>query len=46
MATPLILTLVVIEFTDIIFAVDSIPAILAISNDIFVIYTSNIFAIL
>lgn len=39
-------TLVVIEFTDILFAVDSIPAILAITTDSFIVYTSNIFAIL
>lgn len=46
MATPLFVALVMIEFTDLIFAVDSIPAILAISNDMFIVYTSNIFAIL
>lgn len=46
MATPLLVALVMIEFTDLIFAVDSIPAILAISNDMFIVYTSNIFAIL
>lgn len=45
-ATPLFVALVMIEFTDLIFAVDSIPAILAISNDMFIVYTSNIFAIL
>jgi len=45
-ATPLFLVLVVIETTDVVFAVDSIPAILAISNDPFIVYTSNIFAIL
>ena len=45
-ATPLFITLVVIEFSDLIFAVDSIPAVLSISDDIFIIYTSNIFAIL
>jgi tellurite resistance protein TerC len=45
-ATPLFLTLVVIEGTDLIFAVDSIPAILAISDDPFIVYTSNVFAIL
>jgi tellurite resistance protein TerC len=43
--TPLILVLVAIESTDIIFAVDSVPAVLAISQDPFVVYTSNIFAI-
>ena len=45
-ATPLFLVLLVIESTDLIFAVDSIPAILAISKDSFIVYTSNIFAIL
>lgn len=45
-ATPLFVVLLVIEFTDLIFAVDSIPAILAISNDTFIIFTSNVFAIL
>jgi tellurite resistance protein TerC len=45
-ATPLFLVLIVIEMTDVIFAVDSVPAVLAISHDTFVIYTSNIMAIL
>jgi len=45
-ATRFFLALVVIEFTDLIFAVDSIPAILAISQDPFIVYTSNVFAIL
>jgi tellurite resistance protein TerC len=45
-ATPLFLVLVVIESSDLIFAVDSIPAILAISHDRFIVYTSNIFAIM
>ncbi|MBX2946853.1 MAG: TerC family protein [Cyclobacteriaceae bacterium] len=45
-ATPLFLVVMVIEATDVVFAVDSIPAILAISNDSFIIYTSNVFAIL
>ena len=45
-ATPLFITLIVVEFTDLIFAVDSIPAILAISHDTFIIFTSNVFAIL
>jgi tellurite resistance protein TerC len=45
-ATPLFLVLMIIETSDLIFAVDSIPAILAISKDIFIVYTSNIFAIL
>lgn len=44
--TPLFIVLVLIEFSDLIFAVDSIPAILSISNDTFIVYTSNIFAIL
>ncbi len=46
LATPLLLVLVVVEATDVIFAVDSIPAIFAITNDPFIVYTSNIFAIL
>lgn len=46
LATPLFLALLVIEGTDLIFAVDSIPAILAISEEPFIVYTSNIFAIL
>jgi tellurite resistance protein TerC len=45
-ATPLFLVLLVIESSDLIFAVDSIPAILAISQETFIVYTSNIFAIL
>jgi len=45
-ATPLFLVLLVIESTDLIFAVDSIPAVLAISKDTFIVFTSNIFAIL
>jgi tellurite resistance protein TerC len=45
-ATPLLVALMAIETTDLIFAVDSIPAILAISTDAFVVFTSNIFAIL
>jgi tellurite resistance protein TerC len=45
-ATPLFLVLVLIETTDLIFAVDSIPAILAITQDHFIVYTSNVFAIL
>jgi len=45
-ATPLLLVLVVVETTDVIFAVDSIPAIFAITSDPFIVYTSNIFAIL
>ncbi|MBV9075668.1 MAG: TerC family protein [Acidobacteria bacterium] len=46
LATPLFLALIVVETTDLIFAVDSIPAILAISRDAFIVYTSNVFAIL
>ena len=45
-ATPLFLVLLVIETTDVVFAVDSIPAIFAVTNDPFIVYTSNIFAIL
>jgi tellurite resistance protein TerC len=46
LATPLLMVLIVIETTDIIFAVDSVPAVLAITRDPFIVYTSNIFAIL
>jgi len=46
MATPLFLVLVMIESSDLIFAVDSIPAVLAVSHHTFIVYTSNIFAIL
>src|SRR5215813_3518722 len=45
-ATPLFIVLLVVETTDVIFAVDSIPAILAITLDAFIVYTSNVFAIL
>lgn len=45
-ATPLLLVLVAIEATDIVFAADSIPAIFAVTSDPFIVYTSNIFAIL
>jgi tellurite resistance protein TerC len=45
-ATPLFLVLVLVEFTDLIFALDSIPAIIAISTDPFIVYTANVFAIL
>src|SRR5690606_4936372 len=45
-ATPLFMALVVIEFTDILFALDSVPAILAITSDPFLVFSSNIFAIL
>lgn len=46
LATPLFLALVMVEFTDLIFAVDSIPAIFAITTDPFLVFTSNVFAIL
>ena len=46
MATPLCVVLVAIETTDLIFAVDSIPAVLAVTRDPFVVFTSNVFAIL
>ena len=45
-ATPLMIVLLIIESTDVLFAVDSIPAVLSISHDPFIVYTSNIFAIL
>ncbi len=45
-ATPLFVVLIVVETTDVIFAVDSIPAIFAITTDPFIVYTSNVFAIL
>ena len=45
-ATPLLMVLIVVETTDVMFAVDSIPAVLAISRDPFIVYTSNVFAIL
>ncbi|MFL6248786.1 MAG: TerC family protein [Vicinamibacterales bacterium] len=45
-ATPLLLVLIAIEATDVVFAVDSIPAVFAITTDPFIVYTSNIFAIL
>src|SRR6201999_798793 len=44
-ATPLLMVLVVIEASDVVFAVDSIPAVFAVTRDIFIVYTSNIFAI-
>ena len=44
-ATPLFATLIVIETTDLVFAVDSIPAVLAISREPFIVYTSNVFAV-
>jgi tellurite resistance protein TerC len=45
-ATPLLIVLVLIEWTDLVFAVDSIPAIFAVTSDPFIVFTSNIFAIL
>ncbi len=45
-ATPLLVVLVMVESTDVVFAADSIPAILAITRDTFVVYTSNVFALL
>ncbi|PHV11205.1 hypothetical protein CSQ89_12210 [Chitinimonas sp. BJB300] len=45
-ATPLFLTLIMVELTDLVFAVDSVPAIFAITTDTFIVFTSNIFAIL
>jgi tellurite resistance protein TerC len=45
-ATPLLIVLVMVESTDVIFALDSIPAIFAVTDDPFIVYTSNIFAIL
>ncbi|MCE5199792.1 MAG: TerC family protein [Armatimonadota bacterium] len=46
LATPLFIVLLIVETTDLLFAVDSIPAILAITTDPFIVYTSNVFAIL
>lgn len=45
-ATPLLLVLVLVEFTDLVFAIDSIPAIFGVTRDPFVVFTSNIFAVL
>jgi tellurite resistance protein TerC len=45
-ATPLFVVLIAVEFTDLVFAVDSIPAIFAVTTDPFLVYTSNVFAIL
>jgi len=45
-ATPMLLVLITIEVTDLVFAVDSVPAVLAVSRDPFVVYTSNVFAIM
>jgi tellurite resistance protein TerC len=46
MATPLLLVVIVVEFSDVLFAVDSIPAVFGVTHDPFIVYTSNIFAIL
>ena len=46
LATPLFLVLLIVESTDLVFAVDSIPAIFAVTTDPFIVYTSNVFAIL
>ena len=46
LATPLLAVLVVVEATDVMFAVDSIPAVFGVTTDVFIVYTSNIFAIL
>lgn len=46
LATPLFVVLLVVEFSDLVFAIDSIPAIFAITRDPFIVYTSNVFAIL
>jgi len=46
LATPLLVVLIVVETTDLIFAVDSIPAVLAVTQDPFIVYTSNVFAVM
>jgi tellurite resistance protein TerC len=46
LATPLLMVLVVVEASDVVFAVDSIPAVFGVTRDVFIVYTSNIFAIL
>src|SRR6195256_4080661 len=46
LATPLFIALVVVETTDVIFALDSIPAVFAVTGDLFLVYTSNVFAML
>jgi tellurite resistance protein TerC len=46
LATPLLLCLICIEVSDFVFAVDSIPAVLGVSKDTFIVYTSNVFAIM
>src|SRR5204862_4466431 len=45
-ATPLLMVLVLVEFTDLVFAIDSIPAIFGVTRDPFLVFTSNIFAVL
>jgi tellurite resistance protein TerC len=46
MATPLLAVLVVVEAADVMFAVDSIPAIFGVTTDVFIVFTSNVFAVL
>lgn len=46
LATPLLIVLIVVEFTDLVFAMDSVPAALAVSDDAFIVYSSNVLAIL
>jgi len=46
LATPLFVVMLILESTDLIFAVDSVPAVLAITTDPFIVFTSNVFAIL
>jgi tellurite resistance protein TerC len=46
LATPLLFVLATVEWSDLVFAVDSIPAVLAVTRDVFIVYTSNVFAIL
>jgi tellurite resistance protein TerC len=46
LATPLLLVLILVELTDLVFAVDSIPAIFGVTRDPFIVYTSNIFAVM
>ena len=46
MATPLLLVLLLVEWSDLVFAIDSIPAIFAVTRDPFIVYSSNVFAIL
>lgn len=46
LATPLLLVLITVEWADLVFALDSIPAVLGVTRDVFIVYTSNVFAIL